>query len=665
MRLLLPLLLVPVCLAQSVATFDFDPPIVPVGTASVVLTVKIIGAPQRVTFEPSWATASDIDLTASGNGVYTITIPLQQLVIQPDDVFRPFLGYLALFTPAGASKVNLFLPITAPNIPKMPVTNDGPAMRHTAYVVNMLMPEAFPLPNAANPSLLPDYKPVLQRFYQTFPDDFDVMNIAWVSPSFVLNRDHGIIKNTVKGIGVDLLDNSASHGSSRGTLTGVSRFPSQAFFDGAETGMHHEFGHQFINHMNFAPVGDAIPHWPFSTMATGVMGFSILPTREGGGFHCKLVPEAGGVRVVPNNVAPVFSNMDLYLMGLIPASAVGDNYILNDQSKFPACDSSLTSAVSKLTGNDVASLLGPRIPDVASSKKQYRLTTILLTRDKLLDDNAMNFYSYFARRAEETGQVPSHIGFTKESANPFVVSTQGKATWSLQLIPTTLPQIGYGGVIDGASGAALVGQGSYASAYGTGLASTTLGAATFPLQPGLGGTTVLVNGRLAPVYFVSPLQVNFQVPFETEPGPGTVSITSNGLPTSIAWIQVAAAAPGILIYGNNRAVAQNQDFSLNTQANPAAQGTFLTVYLTGIGPLDNPVANGQAAPNTPLSRAKLPYSAAIGNQLANITFLGLTPGFVGLAQANIQAPNLANGDYLVTVRVGSQSSNAAFVSIGK
>src|SRR6267378_2488633 len=233
MRLLLPLLLVPACLAQSVATFDFDPSVVIVGTASVVLTVRIIGTPQRVTLEPSWAPNTDIDLTASGNGVYTITIPLQQLAIQPDDVFRPFLGFLTLFTASGTSKVNLFLPITAPNIPKMPITNDGATLRHTAYVVNMLMPEAFPLPTAANPALLPDYRPVLQRFYQLYPDDFDVMNIAWVSPSFVQNRDHGIVKNTVKGIGVALSDNSALYGS-KGTLTGVSRFPSQAFFDGAE-----------------------------------------------------------------------------------------------------------------------------------------------------------------------------------------------------------------------------------------------------------------------------------------------------------------------------------------------------------------------------------------------------------------------------------------------
>ncbi len=661
MRLLLPLLLVPVCLAQSVATFDFDPAIVPIGSPSVVLTVKIIGTPQRVTLQPSWAATTDIDLTASGNGIYTITIPLQQLVILPDDVFRPFLGYLVLSTPSGPSRINLFLPVTAPNIPKTPITNDGPAMRHTAYLVNMLMPEAFP--SAANPAVLPDYKPVLQKFYQTFPDDFDVMNIAWVSPSFIQNRDHGIIKNTVKGIGVSLVDNSASLGSN-GTLTGVTRFPSQAFFDGAENGMNHEFGHQFISQLNFAPLAAGIPHWPYSTMATGVMGFSVLPSREGGSFQCQLVPEAGGVRLVPTKGSPVFSNLDLYLMGLLPASAVGDNYVLNDQSQ-PLCNNSLVSAVTKLTINDVIGGTGsPRIPDVTTSKKQFRLTTILLSRDKLLDDNAMNFYSYFARRAEETGEVPSHVGFTKESAKPFVVATQGKATWSLQLIPTTLPQIGYGGVINGASGAPLIGQGSYASAYGTGLATTTLGAATFPLQPGMAGTTVLVNGRLAPIYFVSPLQVNFQVPFETEPGLATVSITANGLPTSIAWVQVAAAAPGILIYGNNRAVAQNSlDSSLNTQANPAAGGTFLTVYLTGIGTLDHPVPNGQAAPPTPLSRASSPYSAAVGNQLANVTFLGLTPGFVGLAQANIQVPNLAPGDYPVTIRVGGQSSNAALVSI--
>jgi uncharacterized protein (TIGR03437 family) len=663
MRLFLSLLIAPVCFAQAVVSYDFNPAVVPAGAASVVLSALITGTPQRVALEPSWAPGTFLDLSNSGNGVYTITVPLQKLVIQPDDVFRPFLGYLTLFTPSGNTRVNIFLGMAPPDVPRFPITNDGPAMRHTAYVVNMLMPEMFP--TAANPTLLPDYSTATKKFYQTFGDDYDVLNIAWVSPSFVQNRDHGIIKNTVRGIGVDLADNSSFYGSS-GKLTGVSRFPSQAFFDGAETGMHHEFGHQFINHLNFGLFASGVPHWPFSTMASGVMGFSILPSREGGGFACLLVPEAAGIRMVPNNLAPVFSNMDMYLLGLLPASAVGDNYVLGDQSNFPTCNNVLyPGTTTKVTVQDVINGAGTRVPDVTTSQKQFRLTTILLTRDKLLDDNAMSFYSYFARRAEEAGEVPTHIGFTKQSGKPFSIATQGKASWSLQLVPTTLPQIGYGGVINGASGAATMSPGSYASAYGTGLANTTASADTLPLLTNLRGTTVTVNGRLAPIYFVSPLQVNFQIPFETEPGVVTVWISNNGLPTTIAWIKVAAAAPGILLYGNNHAVAQNQDFSLNQTAVPAAPASFLTVYLTGIGPLDNPVGNGQPALGDPLSRATQPYSATIGNVPATVAFLGLTPGFVGLAQANIQVPNLANGDYPLVLRVGGQASNAATVSIGK
>src|SRR5258708_23825389 len=159
-----------------------------------------------------------------------------------------------------------------------------------------------------------------------------------------------------------------------------------------------------------------------------------------------------------------------------------------------------------------------------------------MTRDKLLDDDAMNFYSYFVRRAEEKGEIPSHIGFTKVSAKPFIVSTRGLANWSLQLTPTPLPEINYGGVVNGASGGSVISPGSYASIYGTMLAPTTASAALTPLPTSLGNATVLVNGVRAPAYYVSALQVNFQVPFATAPGLATVSISSYVLPSSICWV---------------------------------------------------------------------------------------------------------------------------------
>jgi len=674
MKWLLAALVGPLCLGQTANSYQFDPPTVPVGTASVILYVPISGAATRVTLEPSWAPGTDLDLhddgispdKVAGDRIFSINVPLAKLTMTPDDVFRPFLGFLKLWTGATvALRYNVFLPVAAPDIPRMPIVNDSSTMRHTAYVVNMLAPEVFP---ASTSATLGSFATVTQKFYQRFGDDYDVLNIVWASPSFFQNRDHSVIKNTIRGIGIAQSDNSAFY-SSKGTLIGITRFPSVAFLDGAETGMQHELGHQWISYLNFAPLASGIPHWPVSTMASGTMGFSIPPTNEGGNFGCLLTKESGGIRLTPNNAAPVFADLDLYLMGALPPGQVGDNIVIGDptQGDFVRthCDGRLyTGPFSMLTVQDVINVESARIPDSNNSKKQFRLATILMTRDKLLDDDAMNFYSYFVRRAEEKGEVPSHIGFTKVSAKPFIVSTRGLANWSLQLTPTALPEINYGGVVNGASGGSVISPGSYASIYGALLAPTTASASLTPLPTTLGNATVLVNGVPAPAYYVSPLQVNFQVPFATATaGLATVSISSNGLPSSIAWVQVKPAAPGILVYGNNHAVAQNQDFSLNSSAAPIAPGSYLTVYLTGIGPLDNTPPDGAAAPSSPLANATLPHSAFIGGLPATVSFLGLAPGFVGLGQANILVPNASPGERPMAITIGGVASNSVLVSI--
>jgi uncharacterized protein (TIGR03437 family) len=82
--------------------------------------------------------------------------------------------------------------------------------------------------------------------------------------------------------------------------------------------------------------------------------------------------------------------------------------------------------------------------------------------------------------------------------------------------------------------------------------------------------------------------------------------------SATATFNVVPAAPGIFTYGNNLAVAQNQGYTLNTASNPAKAGSYVTVYLTGIGPLDNPVGLGQATPMQPLSQATTPAQAAVG-----------------------------------------------------
>jgi len=126
---------------------------------------------------------------------------------------------------------------------------------------------------------------------------------------------------------------------------------------------------------------------------------------------------------------------------------------------------------------------------------------------------------------------------------------------------------------------------------------------------------------------------------------------------------VQAASPGIFQFGTNRAVAQNPDNSLNDSNNPVAGGSYIVAYLTGMGPMDNPVPDGAAAPTAPLSSATSLFSATIGGQPAKILFLGLAPGYVGLVQANIVVPALPAGSYPLVVTIDGVPSNAPLVTV--
>jgi uncharacterized protein (TIGR03437 family) len=115
----------------------------------------------------------------------------------------------------------------------------------------------------------------------------------------------------------------------------------------------------------------------------------------------------------------------------------------------------------------------------------------------------------------------------------------------------------------------------------------------------------------------------------------------------------------------NRAVALNQNGSVNSPDNPEARGNILVVFLTGQGAVNPPQATGQAAPASPLSVASLRASASIGRVNAEVKFLGLTPGFVGLAQANIEIPASAPTglEVVMFVSVDGQAGNTATVAI--
>ncbi len=218
-------------------------------------------------------------------------------------------------------------------------------------------------------------------------------------------------------------------------------------------------------------------------------------------------------------------------------------------------------------------------------------------------------------------------------------------------------------VTDSASYGPRVAPGSLASIFGTGLAAQTESAANFPLPTGLGGASVTIGSATAPLVYVSATQINFQVPSSLTSGTVKLVVNGPGGASASYSVTVTSAAPAIYQYGTNRAVAQNATGAVNASSAPAAAGTVMVVYLTGIGAVQNPVSDGSATPESPLSAATATSSATIGASSATIQFIGLTSGFAGLAQANIVIPALPSGDYPLVITVGGFISASAVVSV--
>jgi uncharacterized protein (TIGR03437 family) len=267
------------------------------------------------------------------------------------------------------------------------------------------------------------------------------------------------------------------------------------------------------------------------------------------------------------------------------------------------------------------------------------------------------------------------VGTTTSSdfpATPGVVQTTaagGASDGFVAQVPAAgMPTINADGVMNGANfQGGSVAPGSLLVLKGTGMAAGPLLASAMPLPAGLLGTTVTIGGRTAPQFYASSVQMNVQVPYETPPGPATVTITNPCGTSTESTFQVAEAAPYIFQLNQNDAIAYNlADNTLNTADNPAAPGTGLLIFLTGIGPLDNPVATGAGATASPLSRASLPWSATIGGAYAGggtDGYLGLTPTTAGVAQANLKVPGGCSGACQVMVTVGGVATNGLNVYV--
>ena len=194
---------------------------------------------------------------------------------------------------------------------------------------------------------------------------------------------------------------------------------------------------------------------------------------------------------------------------------------------------------------------------------------------------------------------------------------------------------------------------------------------SLPFQTSAGGTSVLIGGIPAPLYFVGPGQINAQAPFELVPGtPYQVIVSTNGGIATPDTIHATPAAPGMASFQSGAIIAQHLDNTLVLENSPAKPGEILVIYLTGLGNTANDPADGTGAASLPTSTAPdNPITLSINDipiDPSTLLFVGLTPGSVSLYQIDLTVPpGTPDGDQKLTITQAGTSGNVTILPVHK
>jgi uncharacterized protein (TIGR03437 family) len=220
---------------------------------------------------------------------------------------------------------------------------------------------------------------------------------------------------------------------------------------------------------------------------------------------------------------------------------------------------------------------------------------------------------------------------------------------------------------------------SIAALFGAKLATETRLATSVPLPTELAGTSVRIKDsagteKVAPLFFVSPNQINWQLPAGLSNGVALVNVLRNGSSIATGTVQIAKTAPSIftadasgtgypaalvLRVRSNGAQSYEPVARFNTvlgryeplpiDLSNATEQVFLIIYGTGL--------RGRSA----LANV----AARLGNATAEVLYVGAQGSLVGLDQANLRLPRslLGSGEVDLSLVVDGEASNTVRVNI--
>ncbi len=219
-----------------------------------------------------------------------------------------------------------------------------------------------------------------------------------------------------------------------------------------------------------------------------------------------------------------------------------------------------------------------------------------------------------------------------------------------------------------------------ASAFGQGLAASTQVATTVPLPTTLAGATLRVTDsggteRLAPLFFVSPGQINYLIPSGVRSGPATVKVTSGSTVLAAGAVQIEPVSPGLFAANENGrgvaaalAVRVLSDGSQVTQAvfqQNAPAGSRAAVPIDFGAPTDQVILVLFGTGIRGLSSLSA-LSVRISDVNGEVLFAGPQAAFVGLDQVNVRLPRslMGRGEVEVLLTVDGKTANKVTIHTG-
>jgi uncharacterized protein (TIGR03437 family) len=236
-----------------------------------------------------------------------------------------------------------------------------------------------------------------------------------------------------------------------------------------------------------------------------------------------------------------------------------------------------------------------------------------------------------------------------------------------QLTPanTALPVVTRGGnAANGATAAA----GGLISIFGTSLAKISNDISGWQgtnLPTTFDGVKVTIGGKNAPLLYVSPGQINAQVPVDVAAGPQPVIVTSPNGASTATNITIAATAPAVFadLSDPARAIVEHQNFQLVGPDAPAKAGELLIIWATGLGQTTPAMTTG-ALVSFPPQADTAPVTVTIGGQDARVVYSIAAPGAVGIYQIAVTMPSgVTVGNAAVVVKQGTASSAPVNIAV--